>query len=318
MRKVLVTGANGFIGRALCRYLAANYFDVQGLVRLAREREQGIDYVELDLEKAGDLNVACHGVDCIVHLAGRAHVVSENDQYPLKALRKANCMASLRLARQAVRSGVRRFIFISSVGVNGPETSFRPFDEKEEEKPLADYAISKFEAEMGLKKFFTDTDTELVIIRPPLVYGVDAPGNFARLLSLIATELPLPFGRINNRRSIVSVDNLVSLIVQCIEHPAAAGQLFLVSDGEDISTVEIVQALARGMDKKSLIISVPDVLLKFGAKLLKKESLYVQLCRSLQIDSSKAQNLLDWKPMRTTTEMLEEVGRLYACRKFET
>jgi nucleoside-diphosphate-sugar epimerase len=256
------------------------------------------------------LSAACQDFDCIVHLAGRAHVLSEHDQNPLEAFRRANCGATLRLAQQAVESGVRRFIFISSIGVNGAETSRKPFDEFSNPKPHADYAISKLEAEEGLKKLLAGTETELVIIRPPLVYGVDAPGNFARLLKFVATGLPLPLGRINNRRSIVSLENLVSFISLCIEHSAAAGQLFLVSDGEDISTTEMVLALAQGMGKKPLMLPVPDSLLKVGAKLLGKESLYTQLCCSLQVDSSKARSLLGWKPQENTLEALEKIGRL--------
>ena len=314
MGKILVTGASGFIGRALCRHLEAGSYDVRGLIRGEGKCEPGIDYVKLDLEQAGSLSDVCAGVDCVVHLAGRAHVLSEACENPIEAFRRANCEASLRLARQAVESGVRRFIFVSSVGVNGAETSVKPFDESCDSKPHADYARSKSEAEQKLKELLAGTKTELVIIRPPLVYGVDAPGNFSRLLRLVATGLPLPMGRINNRRSIVSLDNLVSFIIRCIGHPAAAGQLFLVSDGEDISTAEMIRALAQGMKKKNLMFPVPDALLKFSAKLIGKEALYVQLYRSLQVDSSKSRNLLGWQPTKSTVEALRDVGRLYLSR----
>lgn len=314
MRRVLVTGANGFIGKALCQALAASSYKVSGLVRTVREPVPGVEYVEVDLEHSDSLDVACQDVDCIVHLAGRAHVLNEHDQRPLEAFRRANCDSTLRLAQQALASGVRRFIFISSVGVNGAETSGKPFDELSSPKPHADYAISKLEAEEGLKKLLMGTGTELVIIRPPLVFGIDAPGNFGRLLKLVATGLPLPLGRANNRRSIISRENLVRFIALCIEHQAAAGQLFLVSDGRDVSTVEMVNALALGMGKRTLILPVPDVLLKIGARLLGKKSLYTQLCRSLQIDSSKAQNLLGWTPHENTQDALEKIGRICALR----
>lgn len=153
-----------------------------------------------------------------------------------------------------------------------------------------------------------------MIIRPPLVYGIDAPGNFARLIKLVASRAPLPLGGINNCRSIVSLENLVSFIAECIVHPAAAGQLFLISDGEDVSTTEIVQALARGMSRKILMLPVPDALFKFAVTLFGKESLYTQLYRSLQVDSSKACNLLGWQPKKSTIEVLEEIGRLYSSR----
>ncbi|WP_299943408.1 NAD-dependent epimerase/dehydratase family protein [uncultured Microbulbifer sp.] len=315
MSKVLVSGANGFIGKALSRYLIDQSYEVRGLVRTLGKCKLGIDYVSLDLERSDDLSAACCGVDCIVHLAGRAHVLNECDANPLQSFREANCEASLRLARQAVASDTRRFIYISSIGVNGVETSIKPFDEQCKSNPHSDYAVSKSEAEIKLNRLLTNTKTELVIIRPPLVYGVNAPGNFARLIKLVASGVPLPLGRINNRRSIVSLDNLVSFIAQCVEHPAAAGQLFLLSDGQDVSTTEIVQALARGVNSKALMLPVPDVLLKFSAKLLKKENLYIQLYRSLQIDSSKARKLLGWQPNQKTIEVLEEVGRLYASQR---
>lgn len=315
MQRILVTGANGFIGKMLCQALAARSYKVSGLVRTIREPVPGVEYVEIDLEHSDCLDAVCQEFDCIVHLAGRAHVLREHDQNPLEAFRRANYEATLRLAQQAVQSGVRRFIFISSIGVNGAETFAKPFDEFSSPKPHADYAISKLEAEEGLKALLTGTETELVIIRPPLVYGVDAPGNFARLLKLVATGLPLPLGGINNRRSIISLENLVSFISLCIEHPAAAGQLFLVSDGGSICTTEMVLALGQGMGKKPLMLSVPDALLKFGAKLLGKESLYTQLFCSLEVESSKARELLGWQPKENTLEALERVGRLYVSQR---
>lgn len=315
MQRVLVTGANGFIGKVLCQALAANSYKVSGLVRTVREPVPGVEYVETDLEHSDSLDAVCQDFDCIVHLAGRAHVLREHDQNPLEAFRRANYEVTLRLAQQAVKSGVRRFIFISSIGVNGAETFAKPFDEFSSPKPHADYALSKLEAEQGLRNLVAGTGTELVIIRPPLVYGFDAPGNFGRLLKLVATRLPLPLSGVNNRRSIISLDNLVSFITQCIEHPAAADQLFLISDGKDISTTEMVQALALGMNKKPLMLSVPNVLLKLAAKLLGKESLYTQLYCSLQVESTKARELLGWQPQENTLEALERVGRLYVSQR---
>ena len=311
MKTILVTGASGYVGKALCKVLAARSYKVSGLVRTVREPVPGVEYVGIDLEHSYNLSAVCQDIDCIVHLAGRAHVLSEYDQNPLEAFRRANYEATLSLAQQAVAAGVRRFIFISSIGVNGAETSAKPFDEYSEPEPHADYALSKLEAEQGLKSLLAGSGTELVIIRPPLVYGVDAPGNFARLLKLVATGLPLPLRGVDNRRSIISLGNLVGFISLCIEHPAAAEQLFLVSDGNDISTAEMVKALALGMDKRPLMLPVPNALLKFGARLVGKEPLYTQLYRSLQVESSKARKLLDWQPEENTLETLVEVGRLY-------
>lgn len=311
--RVFVTGANGFIGTALCQHLVGRDCSVHGLIRAEAPNEVGVVYHSGSLEDRALLLNCLVGVDCLVHLAGRAHVMREGGE-PLAAFRAVNRDATLNLARIALEAGVKRFVFISSIGVNGAETSAKPFDEYSEPEPHADYALSKLEAEQELKSLLAGSETELVIIRPPLVYGVEAPGNFARLLKLVATGLPLPLSGVNNRRSIISLENLVSFITLCIEHPAAAGQLFLVSDGKDISTAEMVLALAQGMGKKPLMLSVPDALLKFGAKLLGKESLYTQLYRSLQVESSKARKLLGWQPEENTLKALEKIGRLYATQ----
>jgi nucleoside-diphosphate-sugar epimerase len=256
----------------------------------------------------------CDGVDCIVHLAGRAHVLREQEQNPLEVFRQVNCDLTLRLARQAAISGVRRFIFISSIGVNGASTRNKPFDEYAKPNPEADYANSKFEAEERLKEFVAGTKMELVIIRPPLIYSVDAPGNFARLLKLVATGIPLPFGNVANQRSVISLQDVVSFIELSIHHPAAAGELFLLSNGDDVSTTQMVQSLARGMSRKTFLFFLPGSLLKLGARLVGKESLYTQLFCSLQIDSTKAQQSLGWQPARSTCLELEEIGRLYSSK----
>lgn len=314
MQKVLVTGANGFIGRELCQLLVAQAYEVRALVRDVRSTLPGVEYVEADLEHPQNLAAICQGIDCIVHLAGRAHILSGRVQNPLELFRQSNCEATLRLARQAVEAGVRRFVFISSIGVNGAQTFGEPFDELSTPAPHADYAVSKLEAEEGLKKLFAGTGIALVIIRPPLVYGADAPGNFARLLKLVASGLPLPLRALNNRRSLVSLENLVEFVRVCISSPSAADQLFLVSDGSDVSTSEMVLALARGMGKRPLMVPFPDGLLRWGAEILGKESLYKQLYGSLQVNSSKALSMLDWQPKENTQDALERVGRLYLSR----
>lgn len=311
-----MTGASGFVGSSLLNSLAESGFQVVAALRHSSRRiSLGVPDIRVgELLSDTDWTQALEEIDVVVHAAARVHVMNDKELDPLCEFRKVNVDGTLNLAQQAVRQGVRRFIFISSIGVNGIETSARPFDEQCEVNPHADYAVSKFEAEAELNRFLTGTETELVIIRAPLVYGINAPGNFSRLVRLVALGVPMPFGRINNRRSIVSLENLVSFITQCIEHPAAADQLFLLSDGEDISSMEMVEALARGMNKKVPVLPVPDILLKFGAKLFKKKHQYIQLCCSLQIDSSKARNILGWQPRKNTAEALEEIGRLYAKR----
>lgn len=316
--KILVTGVTGFIGQSLADRLAIN----QGYCVLGTARRAGgkapkrVSIIPVgDVCSTTDWSRALQDVRVVVHLAARAHVLGDSSSDPLAEFRSINVEGALTLARQSMDAGVKRFIFISSIGVNGSYTSDKPFNESSIPVPYADYATSKLEAEQGLRGLLKGSDMELVIIRPPLVYGVDAPGNFARLLKLVATGLPLPLRGIDNRRSIISLDNLVGFISLCIEHPAAAGQLFLVSDGKDISTVEMVRALALGMNKRPLMLPVPDALLKLGAWLLGKEPLYTQLYRSLQVDSSKARGLLGWQPEENTLEALEKVGRLYVTQR---
>lgn len=313
-RSVLVTGAGGFVGSSLCAKLNTESYPVRALVRTIKSRLPGIEYVEADLLFTDSFERMCDGVDCIVHLAGRAHVLREQEQNPLEVFRQVNCDLTLRLARQAAISGVRRFIFISSIGVNGASTRNKPFDEYAKPNPEADYANSKFEAEERLKEFVAGTKMELVIIRPPLIYSVDAPGNFARLLKLVATGIPLPFGNVANQRSVISLQDVVSFIELSIHHPAAAGELFLLSNGDDVSTTQMVQSLARGMSRKTFLFFLPGSLLKLGARLVGKESLYTQLFCSLQIDSTKAQRSLGWQPARSTCLELEEIGRLYSSK----
>jgi nucleoside-diphosphate-sugar epimerase len=310
--RFLVTGANGFIGAALCRHLVSGSFSVHGLVRAEVPAAAGVVYHVGSLEDGAFLRNSLAGVDCVIHLAGRAHVMREEGADPLAAFRAVNRDGTLHLARIAQEIGVKRFVFISSIGVNGGETAGSAFTEDSQPAPHADYAVSKLEAEEGLRALLAESSMELVIIRPPLVYGIGAPGNFARLIKLISLGLPLPFGMVDNRRSLISLDNLVDFITFSALHPRAAGQLFLVSDGNDVSTPQMVRALARGMGRKPLFLQVPEWCLKYGAKLIGKETLYKQLCGSLRIDSAKARDLLGWSPKFDTQYELEKIGRLHA------
>ena len=314
MQNVLVTGANGFIGKALCDHLSTHSVLVRGAVRSLPNDKKNIDYCIVDFEKDLDLSGLCHGVDCIVHLAGRAHVLNDRHHDPQQAFRTINCEASFRLARQAVRSGVKRFIFLSSIGVNGSQTPSCPFDESSVANPMTPYARSKLEAEQGLEEIFRSTDSELVIIRPPLVYGLDAPGNFSRLLKLIRLPVPLPLGRIRNLRSLVSLENMVEFIRLCLGHPGAVGRVFLISDGVDVSTSEIVSALSEGMARKKFLFHVPNFIFKAVAKLVDRENLYTQLFCSLQVDTSLARRLLGWTPLGHPYANLRDIGRQYRDR----
>ena len=315
MKRVLVTGAAGFVGASLCRALASEGYSSVGLVRSLGERVPGVEYLQIDLLLDQPFSQGFPQVDCIVHLAGRAHMLSDQAEDPLAAFRAVNRDATLRLAAKALQAGVKRFVFVSSIGVNGNQTDCGAFDEQAVAQPHADYALSKFEAEEGLRALVDGTDMELVIVRPPLIYGVGAPGNFARLLKLVATGMPLPLGAVHNLRSLISLDNMVSFLIRCIEHPDAAGQLFLVADGQDVSTTQMVRQLASGMGRSPMFLPVPAVVLKIFLTILGKSSLYNQLCGSLQIDITKARCILGWVPTSETMGELEKVGRLYVAER---
>ena len=310
--KILMTGATGFVGSVLSERVSSLY-DTIALVRthnnlLSANIQQLVanNIFEADLPS---------NIDVIIHLAGRAHILNEQTTDPLTEFRKVNVEGTLQLARQALDKKVKRFIFMSSIGVNGAVTLQQPFTEDTLPQPHADYALSKLEAEEALKKLFAGSDTELVIIRPPLVYAAYAPGNFARLLKLVATNLPLPFARTQNKRSFVALENLVDFIQVCIEHPNAANQTFLVSDQNSISTRELVQYLKQGMGKTPYFIYIPQPLMKLGAACVGKSKLYEQLFESLEVDASKAQNLLGWTAPLSTQQAMRQAGQNYLKMK---
>lgn len=303
----LVTGASGFIGGLLCNALMARGYVVKGIGRRPITSPQRLDYDCLDLE-SDPLDGLCRGVETVVHLAGRAHILNDKEKDPLSAFRRANVDATLRLAKEAMRSGVRRFIFVSSIGVSATETTNSKISELSGNNPSTPYALSKFEAEEALKELVKNSSMELVIIRPPLVYGGNAPGNFHRLLKIVQLGMPLPFLAANNQRSMIALDNLIDFIAHCIKHPAAAGELFLISDGTDVSTADIVRSVASGMGRTARLIYVPVGAIRLGAKLLGKENMFSQLFGSLVIDSRKAHQLLDWTPPLGTTEALFKAG----------
>lgn len=315
MKKVLVTGAGGFVGASLCRALALAGYPSVGLVRSGCERVPGVAYLQADLLQDGALSNDFPQVDCIVHLAGRAHMLYDQVQDPLAAFRAVNRDATLRLATKALEAGVKRFVFVSSIGVNGNQTCSDAFDELAIAQPHADYALSKYEAEKSLQVLVEGTGMDVVIVRPPLIYGVDAPGNFARLLKLVNSGLPLPLGHIRNLRSLVSLENMVAFLIRCIEHPDAGGQLFLVADGQDVSTTQMVRHMALGMGKRPILLPVPQVVLKGCLSVIGRRSLYDQLCGSLQVDTTKARHVLGWAPTGETLVELEKVGRLYAMSR---
>ena len=300
---ILVTGANGFVGYALCSYLHQQAVPFLRVVRNESDNAIGVGNIDAYTTWGNALD----GVEVVVHTAARAHIFSDDALDPLAEFQKINVDGTLNLARQAMAAGVRRFIFISSIGVNGNSTIFA-FSESDKPNPVEPYAISKFEAEIGLQELVAGTEMELVIIRPPLVYGPNAPGNFGRLIQAVAKGIPLPLGAIHNQRSLVALDNLVDLIFTCIDHPAAANQIFLAGDGEDLSTTELLQKMANALNVPSRLIPVPMWILQSGARILGKSDMAQRLCGSLQVDISKAKNLLGWTPPFTVDAALQKTA----------
>jgi nucleoside-diphosphate-sugar epimerase len=307
--KILITGATGFVGGAVLKRLRS---DRRFALIAAARRWDGPGSEDLVFHRIGSLSgdVSWGGVvdsvDTVIHCAARVHVMNEHSVDPLGAFRAVNVNATLNLARQAAAGGVRRFIFISSIKVNGESTvNGQAFSASDEPAPEDAYGLSKLEAEKGLIQLATETGMEVVIIRPPLVYGPGVKGNFASMARLVEKGLPLPFGAINNKRSLVSIDNLVDLIIRCIEHPEAANQIFLAGDGEDLSTTELLRSVAKALDKPARLIPVPVGFLEVGAALLGKKAMAQRLLGSLQVDISRTCELLGWKPPHTVVEGLK-------------
>jgi nucleoside-diphosphate-sugar epimerase len=257
-----------------------------------------------DLGPETNWQAALSGADTVVHLAARAHVLEEKTDDPLREFRLVNVEATWNLARQAAAGSVRRFVFVSSIGVNGNSTGLVPFSERDAPHPQEAYAVSKHEAEQALRDLAAHSSMETVVIRPPLVYGPEAPGNFGRLCRLVQRAPLLPFGSVDNRRSLIALDNLVDFIVTCMEHPSAANETFLVSDGEDLSTTDLMRRLARAMGKPSRLIPVPSALLMTGAALAGRRQMAQRLIGSLQVDISKARRILGWVPPVSVDEGL--------------
>jgi nucleoside-diphosphate-sugar epimerase len=298
MLKILVTGANGFVGKSLCTSLVAQGEAVRAVVRTANAQAGEVEQVVVGLiDAATDWSVALQDVDIVIHLAARVHVMNDTSIDPLAEFRKVNVDGTLNLAQQAAKAGVKRFIFISSVKVNGEQTELsKPFAEADIANPQDAYGVSKWETEQVLHKISVQTKMEVVIIRPPLVYGAGVKANFASMLKVVNRGIPLPLGAIHNKRSFVYVGNLVSLIIRCIDHPAAANQTFLVSDGHDVSTTELLRGYADALGVKARLLPIPQKLVEGCAAIIGKRDVAQRLCGNLQVDISKAHNLLGWTP----------------------
>jgi nucleoside-diphosphate-sugar epimerase len=310
MTKILITGATGFVGRALFENLK---FKKKYLIHLSTRTnqeklfggEKTFNIGEIDANT--DWKDALDGVDCIIHCAARAHMTEKKQADLLEAYRRINVHGTRNLAEQAVATGIKRFIFLSSVKVNGEETiSSKSFKYNDISQPEDAYGISKWEAEQALLEISKQTGLEVVIIRPPLVYGEGVKGNFFRLLNLVYKQMPLPFAKINNLRSFIAIDSLIDLIICCIDHPKAGGKTFLVSDGEDLSTPDLIIKLSKLMDKSPRLFQFPELIIQLIGRLVGKSLEVKRLLGSLQVDNSYARKILGWKPVLSLDEGLKK------------
>lgn len=317
MTKICVTGASAFVGHALCKALADRGLEVRGVLRSLNASKSwivaGIEYLSVtNIGAETDWSAALSGVESVIHCADRVHVMHETESDALSAYRAVNVESTRHLAEQAVASGVRRFIFLSSIRVNGEQTDLRTsFTCDDNAIPEDLYGISKWEAEGVLHEIAARTGLEIAIIRSPLVYGPSVKGNFLSMLGWLKRGVPLPLGAIHNKRSLVGINNLVDLIITCIDHPAAANQTFLVSDGEDLSTTELLQRMGVALGKPARLLSVPASMFQLGAKLLGKKDVAQRLLGNFQVDFSKTKELLGWKPPVSVDEGLRQVVKCY-------
>jgi nucleoside-diphosphate-sugar epimerase len=308
---ILVTGATGFVGNALVNRLAAESAG-NGVVAAVRQNNspwpEGVREVQVgNLLTNTDWSDSLRSVNAVVHCAARVHVMQDDASDPLQIYREVNVNGTLNLARQAARAGVQRFVFVSSIKVNGESTlPGRPFSADDAPEPLDPYGVSKLEAEQGLWKIEAQTGMEMVIVRPPLIYGPGVKANFASMMRWVSRGIPLPLGGIHNARSMVALDNLVDLLVTCLKHPAAAGQTFLVSDGDDVSTTDLLRRTARAMGKRALLLPVPASLLEMVGALLGRRAMVQRLCGSLQVNIDKTRSILGWAPPLSLDEGLKK------------
>ena len=296
---VLLTGSTGFVGSALALTIRSMpSLRLTVATRAPQNNPQPVQHhVVGDLSATTDWSSAVTGQEVVIHAAARAHVLAETTADPMATFRSMNVDGTISLARQAAAAGVKRFIFISSIGVNGAETKVKPFTADDVGAPHSDHALSKHEAEIGLQALARETDLEIVVIRPSLVYGPNAPGNFGMLVRWVTRGLPLPLGAVTtNRRSLVGLENLVDLILTCIDHPNAANQTFLVSDGDDLSTSDLLRRIGKALNRPARLLPIPASVMNAVLNALGKKSIAQNLLGSLQVDISKTRTLLGWTP----------------------
>ncbi len=320
MARILITGANGFVGKALCKALQPDY----SIRKAMRNAETGTGKSHQDSSPnietvfVGDIkpetcwSAALADVDVVIHLAARVHVMHDHVADPLAEFQKVNLHGTVNLATQAASAGVKRFVYVSSIKVNGEHTpSGRAFKESDSVQPQDPYAISKWEAEQELQTIARNAGIEVVIVRPPLVYGPGVKANFARLLNLVDRGIPLPLGSVRNSRSLVYVGNLADALIACAVHPAAAGQTYLVSDSEDVSTPQLIRAVTTALNRTCRVFPVPIALMRGTAKLIGKSAAVDRLTQSLVIDSAKIRNQLGWQPPYSMAQGLQATAEWY-------
>lgn len=304
---LLLTGANGFLGSRLATALESNpEINLTAIIRRSVEVRFNSIIVVQGIDANTDWSEAVKGQNIILHAAARTQIMKDDAANSMAEYRRINVEGTLNLARQAAADGVKRFLFISSIKVNGEATKTGvPYTADDVPKPIDKYGISKWEAERALLQLAADTGMEVVIIRPPLVYGPNAKGNFAKLGALLAKEVPLPLAKIENKRSYVAIDNLIDLIITCIYHPKAANQIFLASDGQDLSTPELLNGMATAMGRDAKLFPLPSPLLSLAASLIGKKDEANRLLGSLQIDIAKTRDVLNWSPVIDIEEGLQ-------------
>ncbi|MEO8629573.1 MAG: NAD-dependent epimerase/dehydratase family protein [Betaproteobacteria bacterium] len=311
--RILITGASGFVGQALARHLEAQGFEVRRAVRALSEKPAAGQTNSIAVGEVGpdtDWQPALDGVDVVVHLAARAHVMDDRTGSSLNDYRRINVEGTRRLARIAAQSQVKRIVFLSSIKVNGESTK-RPFTDRDVPSPKDDYAISKWEAEQALMQESQGSAMQWVALRAPLLYGPDVRANFLRLMHAVVSEKLLPFAAIRNRRSLMFLGNLTDCIARCLTHAACADRVFLLSDGEDLSTPELVRKLASALDVRANMIPIPALLLRIAGTLAGKGGAITRLAGSLQVDSSPICKTLDWSPPYSVEEGIAQTARWF-------
>ncbi|MBU2573439.1 MAG: NAD-dependent epimerase/dehydratase family protein [Elusimicrobia bacterium] len=313
--RVIVTGAAGFVGSHLCRSLKAAGTDVPACAMTPEEQKSLPGGISSHVAGSIDANTDWRGIlgkeDVIVHPAARVHVMRESAAEPLNEFRKVNTEGAANLARQAAAAGVKRFVFMSTVGVNGNNSANGSYTENDEPRPHNDYSRSKYEAELQLKQISSETGMEVVILRAPLVYGPGNPGNFLSLLGFVGKGIPLPLASVRNVKSFLYVGNLTNAIALCCAHPAAAGKAYLLSDGEDVSTPELIRRLSSALGFPARLVPFPLSLMRFGGRIIGKSAAVTQLLGSLVVDSDSIRRELGWDPPFTMIGGLKETANWY-------